>query len=109
MILLTVSLLKASLLNDYVPRIREAAEDNPSVVCLAAQVLTRLGHLNVDRGQEALDFIVYQITKAENHNIPSLIREVAALCNTYPVLLNDRLVYKLESYVEGNNRIEIAV
>jgi len=92
---------KASLLNDYVPRIREAAEDNPSVVCLAAQVLTRLGHLNVDRGQEALDFIVYQITKAENHNIPSLIREVAALCNTYPVLLNDRLVYKLESYVEG--------
>lgn len=92
---------KASLLNDYVPRIREAAEDNPSVVCLAAQVLTRLGHLNVERGQEALDFIVYQITKAENHNIPSLIREVAALCNTHPVLLNDRLIHKLESYVEG--------
>ena len=92
---------KASLLTDYAPRIREAAEDSPSVVCPAAQVLTRLGQLNIDRGQEALDFIVYQITKADNHNIPSLVREVSALCNTHPTLLTDRLIHKLESYVEA--------
>ena len=91
---------KASLLADYTPRIREAAESSPSVVCLAAQVMARIGHLNIDRGQEALDFIVQQITQVENHNIPSLIREVAALCATHPTLLTDRLVHKLESYVE---------
>ena len=85
---------KASLLADYTPRIREAAEAAPSVICLAAQVMARIG-------QEALDFIIKQITQVENHNIPSLIREVAALCATHPTLLTDRLVHKLESYVEA--------
>ena len=92
---------KASLLVDYTSRIKEATEFSPSVVCLAAQVIARLGQVNEDRGQEALDFIVQQITQAENHNIPSLLREVASLCSTHPTLLTERLVNKLESYVEG--------
>lgn len=92
---------KASLLLDYTSRIKEATETAPSVVCLAAQVIARLGHVNEDRGQEALDFIVQHIIQAENHNIPSLLREVASLCATHPTLLTERLVNKLESYVEG--------
>lgn len=92
---------KPSLLADYAPRIKEAAESTPSVVCLAAQVMARLGHLSPDRGQEALDLICQQIAKSENHNIPSLIREVSALCATHPDLLTDRLVHKLEPYVEA--------
>ena len=92
---------KASLLLDYSSRIKEATETSPSVVCLAAQVIARIGQVNEDRGQEALDFIVQQIIKAENHNIPSLLREVASLCATHPKLLTERLVNKLESYVEA--------
>ena len=48
---------KPSLLADYSSRIKEAAESSPSVLCLAAQVMARLGHLSLDRGQAALDFI----------------------------------------------------
>lgn len=92
---------KASLLIDYAPRIKEAVESSPSVVCLAAQVIARLGQVNEDRGREALDFIVQQITEAENHNIPSLLREVASLCSSHPALLTERLMNKLESYVEA--------
>lgn len=92
---------KASLLLDYASRIKDATESSPSVVCLAAQVIARIGQVNEDRGREALEFIVLQITQAENHNIPSLLREVANLCATHPTLLTERLVNKLESYVEA--------
>ncbi len=92
---------KASLLVDYAPRIKDATDTLPSVASLAAQVMTRLGHLNLERGQDALEFIVELIIHAENHNIPSLLREVAALCSTHPTLLTDRLLHKLESHVES--------
>lgn len=92
---------KASLLVDYAPRVREAVESSPSVVCLAAQVMARIGHVNLERGMDALNFIVEQVTRAENHNLPSLLREISALCSTHPSLLNQKLLNQLESFVEG--------
>lgn len=92
---------KSSLLVDYAPRVKEAVESSPLVLCLAAQVMARIGHVNLERGLDALNFIVDQIMRAENHNIPSLLREISALCTTHPSLLNQKLLNQLESLVEG--------
>ena len=100
---------KASLLVDYISRIKEAGETVPSAACLAAQVMARLAHLSADRGQETLDFIVMQTTKGDGHSIPSLVREAAALCAAHPTLLTDRFYKSKPPKFQQSNPIQIII
>ncbi|XP_019873887.2 protein melted isoform X2 [Aethina tumida] len=83
---------KPALLADHVGAMKEAAEKHPHTVCLAAQVIGAIGKLSKDRAQDALNFVLEYLPKADKGSQSTLLREATLLCSSYPVLFTDKVL-----------------
>ncbi|XP_066247641.1 protein melted [Euwallacea similis] len=80
------------LLADHVSAMKQAAQRHPQTVCLAAQVIGAVGKLSKDRAQDALNFVLEYLPKADRGSQSTLLREATLLCSSYPVLFTDRVL-----------------
>lgn len=102
---------KPALLADHVNAMKLAAQRHPQIVCLAAQVISAVGKLSKvsnntqdlfscikencllqDRAQDALNFVLEYLPKAERGSQNALLREATLLCSSYPVLFTDKVL-----------------
>uniref|UniRef100_A0A0A9WNW5 Protein melted n=1 Tax=Lygus hesperus TaxID=30085 RepID=A0A0A9WNW5_LYGHE len=91
-VLLRLAENKPHLLADCIGKVKKAAETYPNTVCLAAQVVTAVGRLSQDKAQEALNFVLEQLGKAERGSQGTLLREATLLCSSYPVLFTEKML-----------------
>lgn len=77
---------KPALLADHVGAMKQAAQRHPQTVCLAAQVIGAVGKLSKARAQDALNFVLEYLPKADRGSQSTLLREATLLCSSYPVL-----------------------
>lgn len=98
---------KPALLADHVSAMKQAAQRYPQTICLAAQVIGAVGKLNKvrsihiysvflsnftrclllkARAQDALNFVLEYLPKADRGSQSTLLREATLLCSSYPVL-----------------------
>jgi len=100
---------RPQLLVDHLSKIKQAAECHPNTLCLAAQVISSVGKLNKDRAQEALNFVLEHLPKADRGSQGTLLREATLLCSSYPVLVNEKMLAEVKqcSYKnQPNNKYE---
>lgn len=100
---------RPQLLVDHLSKIKHAAECHPNTLCLAAQVISSVGKLNKDRAQEALNFVLEHLPKADRGSQGTLLREATLLCSSYPVLVNEKMLAEVKqcSYKnQSNNKYE---
>nr|CAD7455379.1 unnamed protein product [Timema tahoe] len=86
---------KPQLLVDHVGKIKKAAESHPNTLCLAAQVISSVGKLIAclqDRAQDALNFVLEHLPKADRGSQGTLLREATLLCSSYPVLFTEKML-----------------
>ncbi|KAF5306196.1 hypothetical protein FQR65_LT07473 [Abscondita terminalis] len=83
---------KPVLLADHVNSLKLAAHRYPHTVCLAAQVISAVGKLSKDRAQDALNFVLEYLPKADRGSQSMLLREATLLCSSYPVLFTDKVL-----------------
>ncbi|KAJ8985018.1 hypothetical protein NQ317_016929 [Molorchus minor] len=81
-----------SLLADHVNAMKQAAQKHPQTVCLAAQIISAVGKLSKDRAQDALNFVLEYLPKADRGSQSTLLREATLLCSSYPVLFTDKVL-----------------
>ncbi|KAK9501661.1 hypothetical protein O3M35_012345 [Rhynocoris fuscipes] len=91
-VLLRLAEKRPHLLVDYVGRVKQAAETHPSTLCLAAQVITAVGKLSKEKAQDALNFVLEHLGKAERGSHATLLREATLLCTNYPVLFTEKML-----------------
>lgn len=87
---------RPQLLVDHLSKIKQAAECHPNTLCLAAQVISSVGKLNKDRAQEALNFVLEHLPKADRGSQGTLLREATLLCSSYPVLVNEKMLAEVK-------------
>jgi len=100
---------RPQLLVDHLSKIKQAAECHPNTLCLAAQVISSVGKLSKDRAQEALNFVLEHLPKADRGSQGTLLREATLLCSSYPVLVNEKMLAEVKqcSYKnQSNNKYE---
>ncbi|CAH0555735.1 unnamed protein product [Brassicogethes aeneus] len=83
---------KPALLADHINAMKEVAEKHPHTVCLAAQVIGAIGKLSKDKAQDALNFVLECLPKADRGSQSTLLREATLLCSSYPVLFTDKVL-----------------
>ncbi|KAI5711164.1 hypothetical protein M8J75_014731 [Diaphorina citri] len=83
---------RPQLLVDYVPKLKQANEGNANTLCVTVQVVAAVGRLNKDKAQDALNFILAHLPKADRSSQSVLLREATLLCSTYPVLCTDKML-----------------
>ncbi|KAK5645394.1 hypothetical protein RI129_006694 [Pyrocoelia pectoralis] len=83
---------KPALLADHVNPLKLTAQRYPHTVCLAAQVISAVGKLSKDRAQDALNFVLEYLPKADRGSQSTLLREATILCSSYPVLFTDKVL-----------------
>lgn len=83
---------KPSVLAEHVSIIKKTAQKHPHTVCPAAQVIAAVGKLSKDRAQDALNFVLEQLPKADRGSQSTLLREATLLCSSYPVLFTDKVL-----------------
>jgi len=101
---------RPQLLVDHLSKIKQAAECHPNTLCLAAQVISSVGKLNKDRAQEALNFVLEHLPKADRGSQGTLLREATLLCSSYPVLVNEKMLAEVKqcSYKnQSNNNTQV--
>ncbi|XP_031349483.1 protein melted-like isoform X2 [Photinus pyralis] len=81
-----------ALLADHVGPLKLTAQRYPHTVCLAAQVISAVGKLSKDRAQDALNFVLEYLPKADRGSQGTLLREATLLCSSYPVLFTDKVL-----------------
>lgn len=89
---------RPQLLLDHVPKIKQAAESHPNTLCLAAQVISSVGKLSKDRAQEALNFVLEHLRKADRGSQGTLLREATLLCSSYPVLFTEKMLAEVRNH-----------
>lgn len=77
---------KPALLADHVTAMKQAAQRHPQTVCLAAQVIGAVGKMSQARAQDALNFVLEYLPKADRGSQSTLLREATMLCSSFPVL-----------------------
>ncbi|KAF7273895.1 ventricular zone expressed PH domain-containing protein melted [Rhynchophorus ferrugineus] len=80
------------LLADHVHSMKQAAQRHPQTICLAAQVIGAVGKLSKDRAQDALNFVLEYLPKADRGSQSALLREATLLCSSYPILFTDKVL-----------------
>ncbi|KAK9879888.1 hypothetical protein WA026_008388 [Henosepilachna vigintioctopunctata] len=80
------------LLADHVNSMKLAVQKHPQTVCLAAQVISAVGKLSKDKAQDALNFVLEYLPKADRGSQSTLLREATLLCSSYPVLFTDKVL-----------------
>ncbi|PSN29327.1 Protein melted [Blattella germanica] len=100
---------RPQLLVDHMSKIKEAAECHPNTLCLAAQVISSVGKLNKDRAQEALNFVLEHLPKADRGSQGTLLREATLLCSSYPVLVNEKMLAEVKqcNKNQSNNSTQV--
>ncbi|XP_033610635.1 protein melted isoform X2 [Cryptotermes secundus] len=101
---------RPQLLVDHLSKIKQAAECHPNTLCLAAQVISSVGKLNKDHAQEALNFVLEHLPKADRGSQGTLLREATLLCSSYPVLVNEKMLAEVKqcSYKnQSNNNTQV--
>ncbi|RZC42728.1 melted [Asbolus verrucosus] len=83
---------KPALLVDHVNAMKQSAQRHPQTVCLAAQIIGAVGKLSKDRAQDALNFVLEYLPKADRGSQSTLLREATLLCSSYPVLFTDKVL-----------------
>ncbi|GLV34207.1 melted [Carabus blaptoides fortunei] len=83
---------RPTLLVDHVAAMKLAAHKHPHTVCLAAQVIAAVGKLSKDKAQDALNFVLEHLPKADRGSQSTLLREATLLCSSYPVLFTDKVL-----------------
>ncbi|XP_034247759.1 protein melted isoform X2 [Thrips palmi] len=83
---------RPQLLVDHLPQIKKVVECHPNTLCLAAQVISSVGKLSKDRAQEALNFVLEHLPKADRGSQHTLLHEATRLCSSYPVLFTDKML-----------------
>ncbi|CAH1397437.1 unnamed protein product [Nezara viridula] len=106
-VLLRLAEKSPHLLADCVGRVKQAAETHPSTLCLAAQVIAAVGKLNKDRAQEALNFVLEHLGKAERGSQGTLLREATALCSSYPVLFTEKMLAEVRKNKNNNSNSQV--
>ncbi|KAL1138058.1 hypothetical protein AAG570_009753 [Ranatra chinensis] len=91
---------------DCVGKVKQAAETNPSTLCLAAQVIAAVGKLSKDKAQEALNFVLEHLGKAERGSQGTLLREATLLCSSYPVLFTEKMLAEVRKN-KGNPNAQV--
>lgn len=81
-----------ALLADHVNAMKLTAQRNPQTICLVAQVIGAVGKLSKDKAQDALNFVLEHLPKAERGSQSALLREATILCSSYPVLFTDKVL-----------------
>lgn len=81
-----------ALLADHVVSMKQAAQRHPQTVCLAAQVMGAIGKLSKDRAQDALNFVLEYLPKADRGSQNALLREATLLCSSYPILFTEKVL-----------------
>ncbi|XP_049810598.1 protein melted isoform X1 [Schistocerca nitens] len=99
---------RPQLLLDHVPKIKQTAESYPNTLCLAAQVISSVGKLSKDRAQEALNFVLEQLHKADRGSQGTLLREATLLCSSYPVLFTDKMLAEVRGHKTQTNSVPAA-
>ncbi|XP_075237442.1 ventricular zone expressed PH domain-containing protein melted [Lycorma delicatula] len=102
-VLLHLAEKRPQLLADYVPKIKQAADCHPNTLCLAAQVIAAVGKLSKDRAQEALNFVLEHLPKADRGSHGTLIREATLLCSSYPVLFTEKMIAQVRKNRMSNS------
>ncbi|XP_050304689.1 protein melted [Anthonomus grandis grandis] len=80
------------LLADHVTAIKQVAQRHPQTMCLAAQIIGAIGKLSKDKAQDALNFVLEYLPKADRGSQSTLLREATLLCSSYPVLFTDKVL-----------------
>ncbi|XP_054287445.1 protein melted-like isoform X1 [Macrosteles quadrilineatus] len=96
-VLLHLANKRAQMLVDYVPKVKQAAECHTNALCLAAQVISAVGKLSKERAEDALNFVLEHLSKADRTHQSMLLKEATLLCSSYPVLFTEKMlaqVYK---------------
>ncbi|KYB28564.1 Protein melted-like Protein [Tribolium castaneum] len=83
---------KPALLVDHINAMKQSAERHPQTVCLAAQIIGAVGKLSKDKAQDALNFVLEYLPKADRGSQSTLLREATLLCSSYPVLFTDKVL-----------------
>lgn len=91
-VFLNMAQKKPALLADHVGPLKLTAQRYPHTVCLAAQVISAVGKLSKDRAQDALNFVLEYLPKADRGSQGTLLREATLLCSSYPVLFTDKVL-----------------
>ncbi|KAJ8967516.1 hypothetical protein NQ314_002831 [Rhamnusium bicolor] len=81
-----------TLLADHVSAMKQAAQRHPQTVCLAAQIISAVGKLSKDRAQDALNFVLEYLPKADRGSQSTLLKEATLLCSSYPILFTEKVL-----------------
>ncbi|XP_073971191.1 ventricular zone expressed PH domain-containing protein melted isoform X2 [Rhodnius prolixus] len=106
-VLLRLAEKRPHLLTDYVGRVKQAAETYPSTLCLAAQVITAVGKLSKEKAQDALNFVLEHLGKAERSSQAALLREATLLCTNYPVLFTEKMLAEVRKNKSANSNNQV--
>lgn len=91
-IFLNVAEKKPQSLIDHLPRIKLCADRFPNTLCLAAKVISLVGKLSKDRAEDALNFVLEHLQKADRGSQGTLLKEATLLCSSYPVLFTEKML-----------------
>ncbi|CAH1104202.1 unnamed protein product [Psylliodes chrysocephalus] len=80
------------LLVDHINAVKQCAQKHPQTICSAAQIISAVGKLSKDRAQDALNFVLEYLPKADRSSQTALLREATLLCSSYPVLFTDKVL-----------------
>nr|XP_023024362.1 protein melted [Leptinotarsa decemlineata] len=81
-----------ALLADHVNAMKQSAKRHPQTVYLTAQIISAVGKLCKDRAQDALNFVLEYLPKADRSSQSALLREATLLCSSFPVLFTDKVL-----------------
>ncbi|KAK6617844.1 hypothetical protein RUM43_014073 [Polyplax serrata] len=91
-IFLNVAEKKPQSLVDHLPRIKACAERYPNTLCIAAKIISSVGKLSKDRAEEALNFVLEHLQKADRGCQGPLLKEATLLCSSYPLLFTEKML-----------------
>lgn len=94
---------RPQLLVDHLSEIKKVVECHPNTLCLAAQVISSVGKLSKDRAQEALNFVLEHLPKADRGSQHTLLHEATRLCSSYPVLFTDKMLQGVRQCGQKHN------
>ncbi|KAE8740818.1 hypothetical protein FOCC_FOCC013672 [Frankliniella occidentalis] len=94
---------RPQLLIDHLSEIKKVVECYPNTLCLAAQVISSVGKLSKDRAQEALNFVLEHLPKADRGSQHTLLHEATRLCSSYPVLFTDKMLQGVRQCGQSRN------
>ncbi|KAK3931175.1 Protein melted [Frankliniella fusca] len=94
---------RPQLLVDHLSEIKKVVECHPNTLCLAAQVISSVGKLSKDRAQEALNFVLEHLPKADRGSQHTLLHEATRLCSSYPVLFTDKMLQGVRQCGQSRN------